>query len=295
MKILFVGCVESSYSLLKILLDNKKDVVGVITKNSSGINADFVDLSDLCREYGIDYFYVRNINDADSVVFIKKKQPDIIYCFGWSQIIKKEVLGIPPKGVVGFHPAELPCNRGRHPIIWALVLGLKRTASTFFLMDEGADTGAVISQEIIEIQEKDYAQDLYNHIIAAAGQQVLRFTGELEAGSCKLQKQNVEDGNVWRKRGKADGKIDWRMSSRAIYNLVRGLSHPYVGAHLVYQGCDYKVWRTEEVITEDYKNIEPGKVLKKISNQEFYVKAYDNIIHILECDILGIEEGEYLE
>ena len=58
--------------------------------------------------------------------------PDLIICVGWSQILKSEILNIPKLGVIGFHPSKLPENRGKHPIIWSLVLGKKETASTFF-------------------------------------------------------------------------------------------------------------------------------------------------------------------
>ena len=63
------------------------------------------------------------------------------------QINPKESLGFVHLEVIGFHLAAMPANRGRHPIIWALVLGLQETASTFFFMDEGADSGDIISQE----------------------------------------------------------------------------------------------------------------------------------------------------
>ena len=72
-------------------------------------------------------------NDETTINFVKKCNPDIGYCFGWSQLIGKDVLNIPSKGIIGNHPAELPYNRGRHPIIWALALGLESTASTFLL------------------------------------------------------------------------------------------------------------------------------------------------------------------
>ena len=164
MRIIFIGCVKSSAILLKELVNSKADIVAVITKSTSFVNADFEDLSLICEENNIEYKYVNNINDSDSIKFIKDKQPDIIYCFGWSQIIKKEILQIPTKGVVGFHPTKLPHNRGRHPIIWAIALGLEETASTFFMMDEGADTGAIISQEPIKIAYEDDAQNVYDKI-----------------------------------------------------------------------------------------------------------------------------------
>ena len=66
-----------------------------------------------------------------------------------------------PRGVIGYHPAALPHNRGRHPIIWALARGLTQTASTFFLMDEGADTGAIVDQEPVPIGAHDDAGRLY--------------------------------------------------------------------------------------------------------------------------------------
>ena len=108
------------------------NIVGVITKKKSNYNSDFADLSILCRENGIDYIFTENINDKDCVTYIEDKKPDIIFCLGWSQLIKQQILKIPKCGTVGFHPAALPYNRGRHPLIWALALGLQETASTFF-------------------------------------------------------------------------------------------------------------------------------------------------------------------
>ena len=141
----------------------------MITKKEAGLNADYKDLSVLCLNYGIDYKYISNINDEEVIRYVREKNADIIYCFGWSQIIKKELLEITPMGVIGFHPAALPNNRGRHPIIWALALGLNETASTFFKMDEGADTGDIVSQVKIPICESDYAADLYENIMCWTG------------------------------------------------------------------------------------------------------------------------------
>lgn len=294
MRILYIGCVQSSYRELKILIDNQKDVVGVITKSNSSFNSDFCDISPLAIENDIPYLYVNGINDKDSIDFIRKCNPDVIYCFGWSQLIKKEILDIPQYGVIGTHPSELPYNRGRHPIIWALVLGLEKTAVSFFRMDENADTGEIIAQEIVPIYYEDYASDLYNRIEDVECKLIIKFTEELENGKLTVKKQSMIKGNSWRKRSRCDGIIDWRMSSRAIYNLVRALSKPYPGAQFVYKDETIIVWKVEEVYSDEYKNIEPGKVIKVVNNQDLYVKAYDNLIHILECSENNIKEGDYL-
>ena len=294
MNILFIGCIESSYIELSLLIENNKSIVGVITKEKSNFNADFCNLGPLCEENNIPYIYSIDINDNSSVKFIRECNPDIIYCFGWSQLIKSEILNIPKLGVIGNHPAELPKNRGRHPIIWALALGLKQTASTFFIMNEGADTGKIISQRIIPISDTDFARDLYDKITKNECEQIIEFTNQFENNEIIYFEQSNKSGNEWRKRSRVDGLIDWRMSSKAIYNLVRALSEPYVGAGFIYNGREVKVWKVEEISGTGYENIEPGKVIKVVNKNDYYIKSYDNIIHVLYSEDFDGKEGDYL-
>lgn len=296
MNVLFIGCVESSYILLKELIKNNANICGVITKGSSKFNSDFVDLAPLCKEYNIEYYYTENSKDQGTVDFIKKKKPDVIYCFGWSHLLSNEIINIPKLGVVGFHPANLPYNKGRHPLIWALVLGLDKTASTFFMIDEKADNGDIISQEPINIDITDNARDLYDKVMESAKKQVIKITKSFSVGTIVYIKQNPEEGNVWRKRTIKDGKIDFRMTSLAIYNLVRGLTRPYVGAHFEYKDKEYKVWRTEIIQDNNnsYFNIEPGKIIEVYSESSFLVKTGDGLIKITEADEINLMVGDYL-
>lgn len=84
------------------------------------------------------------------------------------------------------------------------------------------------------------------------------------------------------------------MSGRSIYNLVRALTKPYVGAHFLYQDKEYKVWKVEEVNREGYENIEPGKVVAVVSDHEFTVKAGDHLVNVLDCEQIHLTIGEYL-
>ncbi len=293
LRILFIGTVKFSEEALEKLIEMKANIVGIITKKESPFNSDFADLSFLAKKYKIPYLHVKNINSKESIRFIKEKNPDVIYCFGWSQLIKKDILNIPKLGVIGFHPTKLPENRGRHPITWALFLGLTETASTFFFMDEGADSGDILSQEIVPINYEDDAGTLYEKITKTALKQIEEFTYQLEKGTYKRIPQNNSKANYWRKRERFDGIIDFRMSSRAIYNLVRALSRPYVGAEVKYKENFYKVWKTKEE-NLNLPNAEPGKVLK-VEKDKILVKCYDNGIWLVEHEIEILpNEGEYL-
>ena len=294
MRVFVIGCVKSSEIFLKRLIEMDADVAGVITKSESKFNSDFVDLGEICRNHKIDYLYVHNINDREAKDYIKEKDVDLILCLGWSQLLDEEVLALPRLGCVGFHPAQLPFNRGRHPLIWALALGLEQTASTLFLMDATADTGKIISQKVIEIAYSDDAESLYHKVMDAAVDQLTEVMHDFENHTLNVIEQSAGEGNAWRKRGKEDGRIDWRMSSKSVYNLVRALTKPYVGAHFLHEDREYKVWKVQERFEKGYENIEPGKVVRVISDNNFWVKAGDNLIEVMECDSIKLKNGEYL-
>lgn len=293
MKIVFIGTVEFSLKALEQLIDMSANIVGVCTQEESSFNSDFANLKPLCDKHFIPCLQTNNINSTNTLQWIQKLKPDIVFCFGWSSLIRKELLTLPPMGIVGFHPAQLPHNRGRHPIIWSLVLGLEVTSSTFFFMDEEADSGDILSQENLNIEYKDDAQSLYNKIISTALIQIKTFVPLLENKKYIRKKQDHNISNAWRKRNKIDGKIDFRMSSRAIYNLVRALTKPYIGAHIEYNKKDIKVWKVEEVPNHE-KNIEPGKVIT-VQDHTLLIKCYDGAIKILEYDNNEkINVGDYL-
>ncbi len=294
MRIIFIGSVEFSRRALEKLVELNAEIVGICTLRESKFNSDFCDLSNYGKSQSIPCRYVENINSAESVSWIREKSPDIIFCFGWSRLLKREVLSATPMGVLGFHPAALPQNRGRHPLIWALVLGLSKTASTFFFMDEGADSGDILSQKEVSISDSDDARSLYDKISYTALVQIEDFLPKLISGNFETIKQNSALANTWRKRGAADGKIDWRMSANSIHNLVRGLTEPYIGAHFVYQETEIKVWKTE-IVDEKNSNIEPGKIIDIDAVGVPAVKCGEKAIRMTHFEPLAfLSKGLYL-
>jgi len=294
MKVVFIGCVEFSYTVLRHLLSlNEIEIIGVVTRKKSPVNADFCSLEPLATKAGISCFFTAGNNQSDIAMWLKKLKPDVIYCFGWSYLLNSEIIQIPHIGVIGYHPAALPENRGRHPIIWALALGLSTTASTFFLMDEGADSGDILNQKFIQIEPTDDAASLYQKITRTALQQITVLTKDLASNKYIRIPQEHSKANYWRKRNKSDGQIDWRMSAAVIHNLVRALTRPYVGAHCIYNDDEIKIWKTE-VLNPDLPNIEPGKILK-VEGSSIVIKCGGGVLRLLEHEFKTIPaEGCYL-
>lgn len=294
MRFFFIGTVMFSREMLNLLVGNShSNLVGIATKSVSSFNTDHSDLSDIAITHKIPFKYVKDINAPHIVDWIKSLEPDVICCFGWSSLIKAPLLEVPRIGVIGYHPSQLPQNRGRHPIIWALALGLAHTASSFFLMDETADSGDIISQKIVEITFEDNAYTLYTKLITTAKEQLNEIVYALETSSLNKVGQQHMESNEWRKRSQEDGRIDWRMRSIDIYNLVRALDKPYPGAHFVYKGQNVKVWRCEPFNDDKRNNIEPGKVISVIDNN-ITVKTCDGHIILTHHELNTKNIDNYL-
>ena len=294
MRIIFFGSVTFSKFCLEKIINDNYNVVGICTLKESNFNSDFLDLSPIAKEFKIPSIYEDFSDPNTTIDWLKKLKPDIIFCIGWSRLLKNDVLKIPTIGVIGYHPALLPLNRGRHPIIWALNLGLKRTGSTFFFMNEKADSGPIISQKIIDIEENDNASSLYNKLINKAKYQISEFLPLIKKGKLIAIKQNELESNYWRKRSFKDGIIDWRMSSSVIRNLIRSLTKPYSGAAFLNEEKYYTVWQSE-LVNCDIENIEPGKIINVLEENIYVIKCGSGAIKIynIEPDIKLIK-GDYI-
>lgn len=298
LRIFFVGTVMFSRRILERLLQMPVQVVGVAGGTPDGVNSDWADLSGVCQAHGISFRSFGRHDDEGLYSWVAALQPDVLFCMGWSRLLRKELLRVPPRGTIGFHPAPLPRNRGRHPLIWALALGLDRTAATFFRLDEGADSGDILSQTIIDISPEDDAGILYEKVTQCAIQQLDDLVARLiEDRLCPVP-QDPALATYWRKRTRLDGLIDWRMPPEGIRNLVRALAKPYPGASFLYRGEEIKAWKVEIAALSEhgYADAEPGKVLGTDENSgAILVKCHGGVMRLVSCEpSMRPQSGEYL-
>lgn len=244
MRIVFIGTVDFSLSCLQSMLERKAQVVGVFTQSreQARSNADWADLSPLCRMYQVPVFHFRKISDPETIEKIRDLRPEIIFVLGLSQLLPPDFLRIPPMGVIGSHPALLPENRGQHPLIWALVKGLKKSGLSLFYIDEGVDSGDIALQREFPIEITDTAKNLYQKIKRLGAEMVRELITKLEKGEVPRIPQDHSKATYLRKRNKEDGLIHWEEGALKAYNLIRALTLPYVGAHTFWKGKEIRIW-----------------------------------------------------
>lgn len=295
MKALFIGSVQFSAKLLNVIKKNSNiELVGLVTKQKSTFNSDFVDISlEFESSSRPDTFYFKNSNSEEMEKWIADKKPEVIFCLGWSHLLPQSVLNV-PQLTVGYHPASLPANRGRHPIIWALCLGLPETSSTFFEITATADEGDILSQQKVTIKPDDYAADLYERLEDVAEVQLEKLLNDLVQGQLKPIKQDEQHSNYWRKRQKLDGKIDWRMSAKSIYNLIRALAPPYPGAYFTHNEIEFTVLKSQILSGKDFENRIPGEIINILDGKPV-IKTGDDLVLLEKLNSnIDLNKGDFL-
>jgi len=261
MKIVFIGGVRFSHAILEIILKENIQIDAVFSydKSKEKNYSDYISFDEITKRHKIKHIEVMNINDTKNVKLINEIQPDIIFVFGWSQLLNNEILKIPKLGVIGSHPTELPKYRGRAPIPWSIIKGLKKSALTFFYIQEGIDDGDIVTQKQFEITDVDDATSVYEKITVLGKKMLSEILPLLESNKITSKKQNSELFiENWPKRTPLDGKINWSKSAKEIHNLIRATTFPYPGAYTFFKNKKLIIWKS----TLDVSLIqEPGKII----------------------------------
>lgn len=280
LNVAIIGSLQFTKMLLSKAIIHPHKIKLIIGQKDGSLNNDFFDLTNFCNTNDIRYVRTSNINQKKVLEELKRSKIDIIFCLGWSRRIEESILSSVKYGVIGYHPTELPYNKGRHPIIWSLVLGLKKTGSTFFKMDKNFDTGDIISQEFIDISEKDKAWDLYKNLSKTASIQMAEILGCIVSNELMPLRLNTSE-NFWRKRTRVDGIIDWRMSTNTVVNLTRALSYPYPSAEYIIRDKYIKIVAVEKLGNHILENVEPGKVVEvNPETSQLIVKCADGCLRV---------------
>jgi methionyl-tRNA formyltransferase len=192
---------------------------------------------------------------------LRELAPEAIAVAAYGQILPKAILELPRFGCLNVHTSLLPKYRGAAPIQWAILNGESETGVTIMQMDEGLDTGPILRQEATPILSDDDAQTLHYRLAGMGAALLLPTLREVVAGKIVPRPQPAEGVSHARKLAKADGRLDWNLPARALWNRVRGLV-PWPGAfaHLPasLQSQLVKIWKAEPI---DERGM-PGSVIR---------------------------------
>lgn len=218
-------------------------------------------LLEKCYTLNLPMHVIEKMNDENTIRSLEKWNPDLIIVSGWYHLIGNYILNLPRKGVIGLHPSLLPKYRGGAPLVWQIINGEKYAGITLFYMDDGVDSGDIIGQKKVDIEYTDTIKSLYCKV-GEKGIELLReYLPQIEKECSPRKKQtDLNDQDIWPQRNPADGEINWRLTSRQIYDFIRAQTKPYPGAFTHYEGERYSIWEAE-ITRYSGPNREPGTIL----------------------------------
>lgn len=262
MKIACIGSNLESEKCLHLFESEGINIDLLITRpeNNAGNVSDYVNLHPFCKKHNIPTLSTVNVNSEDTVNILKEMGIDVLLTLGWSQLFKTEFLSC-FNLVIGSHPTELPRGRGRAPVPWTILTRQTQSAVSFFLMDEGVDTGEVILQKKFNIPQNVNATLLYDLVATNLSEGFVEILTLLKSGNELMTVELKQEVSHTAKRTKWDGRIDFTQNSVDVDLLVRAITHPYPGAYTYYKDQRVFFFSTRLVSVDDYSGV-PGQILE---------------------------------
>ena len=247
MKIVFMGTSDFAVPAFSVLIDSDEEVVGVVTRpdrpKGRGRKPAGPPIKEPVEDKGIKLFQPAHVKDESFISELRKLTPDVIAVVSFGRILSKSILSIPRLGCVNLHASLLPEYRGAAPINWAIMNGDRVTGVTTILMDVGMDTGDILLQRKVAIEDDDTAGSLHNRLASRGADLLLETLMGLDEGDVSSVPQDHSKATMARMLKKEDGLIDWRKGSTLISNQVRGLT-PRPGTFTHLQGKILKVFKS---------------------------------------------------
>jgi methionyl-tRNA formyltransferase len=172
---------------------------------------------------GVPAFEIANLREPAALEQLRSLRPELGVMAYVSDIIRLDVLQLPERGTIQYHPSLLPRHRGRSAINWAIIQGDRMTGVTIFWPDEGIDTGPVLLQREVPIGPDDTTGTLYYEKLYPLGLDMFVEAVRLvKQGRAPRIPQDERYATYEKPCDDRVARIDWRRPAREVYDLVRG-------------------------------------------------------------------------
>jgi methionyl-tRNA formyltransferase len=245
MKLLFCGTPEFAVPTLRRLHAEGFPIAAVLTQpdrpKGRGLAPAASPVKQAALELGLRVEQPETLRGEAGRALVAHYQPEAVVIVGYGQIIPAEFLSLPRHGWINLHASLLPRYRGAAPVQWALIRGEAVTGVTTMRIDAGLDTGPILLQTEELIRDDDTAVTLGARLAERGAPLVVETLRGLASGSLTPRPQDDAQASKAPLLKREDGRIDWSLPVREIYNRVRGLV-PWPGAFTTFRGKNLHLW-----------------------------------------------------
>lgn len=289
LRIVYMGTPDFAVESLRRLVEGGYNVVGVITmpdkpigRHGSVLQASPV--KQYALEKGLKVMQPEKLKDETFIEELRSLKADLQIVVAF-RMLPEVVWNMPPLGTFNLHASLLPQYRGAAPINWAIINGDKETGITTFFLKHEIDTGEVIQQVRVPIEDTDNAEQVHDKLMTLGGDLVIETVNHIIAGDIHTTAQATmtADNEELRPAPKIfhdTCRIDWKgKTAKQIYDFIRGLSpYPAAWTELESNGkrTSVKIFETEKIFTSECLPpvgtiVSDGKTALKVAVSDGYI------------------------
>ena len=245
MAIVFLGTPSFAVPSLRRLVEEGHEIAAVYTqpdrRAGRGRQAKPPPIKVVALELGLPVRQPESLRDPSVLAELASLNPEVAVAVAYGQILRQEVLGIPPRGVLNVHPSLLPRHRGASPIAAAILAGDRETGVTIIVMDPGMDSGPVLAQRSTPIDDSDSAGTLSEKLAEVAADLLAETLPRWLEGEIEPRAQDHSLATKAPLIKKEHGAIDWALPAVDIWRRVRAYN-PWPGAYTTVDGDLLHIW-----------------------------------------------------
>ena len=266
MKIIFAGTPIFAEKALKVLLEQKADIVAVLTQpdrpTGRGLQLKPSPVKELAIQHGLTVLQPATLKNAEIQQQLAEYQADVMVVAAYGLILPQVVLQIPRLGCLNIHASLLPRWRGAAPIQRAIQAGDARTGITIMQMDAGLDTGDMLLVKPCPIEKSETAATLHDKLAQLGADAIVEALSLLKEGKLKPVSQDNENATYAAKLTKEEARLDWKLPASKLDRIIRGYN-PFPVANSYINDTLLKIWQAS--LCNELSG-EPGMVLEAQKN-----------------------------
>ena len=254
----------------KVLLNPNLKIVLVVLRNNKDKK-----LEKMALKACIPCIYGVDINSFSFIKELEKYKPDLLVSMSFDQIFKSEILRLYHRKIINCHAGKLPFYRGRNILNWALINDEKEFGISVHFVDSGIDTGDLILQKSYAISDKDD----YTTLLKLSYKECANLLYEVLLMFLKgVVRSYKQDGFYCKKRKKGDEFIDLNQNTRELFNFIRALNAPNLGASAFINSKEIKLFKSK-IIKDEFKKAKIGQIVQK-DEKSFVFKTKDGALKV---------------
>jgi len=294
LRIVFMGTPDFAKEHLKALVENNFNVVGVFSREDKpqgrGMKLTPPPVKEYAIEQNIPVYQPNKLrNNPEVIDVLNELNPNLIIVVAYGRILPKEVLDFPMYGAINVHGSILPKYRGAAPIQWAVLNGDDETGVTTMYMDEGMDTGDMITISKVKIDKKDTYETVHDKLILVGVKTLIEDLYRLIQNNGKLERtKQPEDFTIAPMLSKDNSRMDFNNTADSICNLIRGTNPFPVAWCKLDEERTYKIYEAEPVDFNVEHEAAIGEIVALSDKKNlFVIKCKDGFVNILKLKAPG--------